>query len=226
MSNNNIHSDKILRFRQSERWLHWAISIPFMISYVSALILVVFYNPDPSRPFREVFSWIHKISGISLFVFPVLVMVTKRGDINVFFYNIRQAWAWTAEDFKWLCLKGAAAVNKRISLPEQGKFNAAEKLNFMVLMCTSPVYILTGLLIWLAESALLFWFIHFTMAIITTPLLLGHIFMAAFNPDTRKALSGMISGFVERDYVKHHHSRWYEEHFNGEDDKKKEEEKK
>ena len=145
-------------------------------------------------------------------------MITSRGDVNVFFYNLRQAWVWTAEDFKWLCLKGMAAVSKKVSLPEQGKFNAAEKLNFMVLMCTSPVYILTGLLIWLAESALLFWFIHFTMAIITTPLLLGHIFMATFNPKTRKALSGMITGFVDRDYVKDHHSRWYEEHF---DDKKK-----
>ena len=218
MNNNNIPSDKILRFRQSERWLHWAISIPFIVSYVSALVLVLFYNPDPSRPFREVFSWIHRISGISLFVFPLLVIITKRGDINVFFYNIKQAWVWTAEDFKWLCLKGLAVVSKRVSLPAQGKFNAAEKLNFMLLMCTSPVYIFTGLFIWLADSALLFWFVHFAMAIITTPLLLGHIFMAAFNPKTRSALSGMITGFVDRSYVKHHHSEWYKEHF---DDKKK-----
>lgn len=217
INKNDIPSDKILRFRQSERWLHWAISIPFMVCYVTALILVLVYNPDPTRPYRAVLSWIHRISGISLFVLPLLVVITKRSDASVFFYNIKQAWAWTGEDVRWLFLKGLTSVSKKISLPEQGKFNAAEKLNFMVLMCTSPVYIATGLLIWLAESALLFWFIHFAMAIITTPLLLGHIFMATFNPDTRKALSGMITGFVERDYVKHHHSRWYEEHYKGED---------
>lgn len=29
---------------------------------------------------------------------------------------------------------GFAAINKNIELPEQGKFNAAEKINFMTLM--------------------------------------------------------------------------------------------
>jgi hypothetical protein len=42
--------------------------------------------------------------------------------------------------------------------------------------------------------------------------------MATLNPDTRAALSGMISGMVDRSYVKHHHGSWYKEQF--EDDVK------
>jgi cytochrome b subunit of formate dehydrogenase len=110
-------------------------------------------------------------------------------------------------------MMGLAAISKRFTLPEQGKFNAAEKINFMTLMSTYPLYILTGLLIWLTDGALLSWLIHFAMALIATPLITGHIFMATINPDTRLGLSGMISGFVDRQWAKHHYSRWYQEHF-------------
>jgi formate dehydrogenase subunit gamma len=206
-------SQKILRFRKSERMVHWAIAIPFMLCFFTALILVVFYNPDPLRPFRNVFSWMHKISGICLFVLPILSIIRSRGDYKIYFYNIRQAWIWTFEDLKWLMMMGLAAISKRFTLPEQGKFNAAEKINFMTLMSTYPLYILTGLLIWLTDGALLSWLIHFAMALIATPLITGHIFMATINPDTRLGLSGMISGFVDRQWAKHHYSRWYQEHF-------------
>ncbi len=214
-------SEKVLRFRKSERWFHWAISIPFVVCYVTAVVLVVLYNAYPLLPFRDVFSWIHRISGVCLIILPPLAILTGRSDSRLFLYNIRQAWVWTMEDFKFLFLIGLANINKKIKLPEQGKFNAAEKLNFMVLMCTSPLYIVTGILIWPANSAILYWFIHLGMAVISTPLILGHVFMAMFNPDTRAALSGMISGFVDREYVKHHHGKWYKEEFekDGEPDK-------
>jgi formate dehydrogenase subunit gamma len=213
MSKKTISSEKILRFRKSERRIHWAIAIPFMVCYATALILVIVYNPYPSRPFRDVFSWIHRISGIFFIILPMVVIVSSRQDFRVFFYNVKQAWAWSLEDLKFLFLMGLAAISKRISLPEQGKFNAAEKLNFMTLMSTYPLYVITGIFIWITDSALLSWLIHFGMAIIATPFLFGHLFMATLNPKTRSAISGMITGFVDRQYVKHHHASWYKEKF-------------
>ncbi len=211
-------SQKILRFRKSERTVHWAIAIPFLLCFTTALILVIFYNPDPLRPYRETFSWIHRISGISLIVLPIFSIIRSRGDYKIYFYNIRQAWVWTLEDLKWLSMMGLAAVSKRFTLPEQGKFNAAEKINFMTLMSTYPLYILTGVVIWLTDGALLSWLVHFGMAIIATPLIAGHIFMATINPDTRSGLPGMTSGYVDRDWAKHHYTRWYREHFENDQD--------
>ena len=49
-----------------------------------------------------------------------------------------------AADYRWLVLFPRAAVNSRVVLPEQGKFNAAEKLNFMMVSATYPFYIITG----------------------------------------------------------------------------------
>ncbi len=207
----SVESSKILRFHRTERMLHWALAIPFLTCYATAFILVVAYNPDPTRPYRAIFSWIHRTSGVCLAIFPLLAIAGSRKDIRIHFYNIRQAWLWTISDVKWLTLLGLASVNPRINLPEQGKFNAAEKLNFMVLMGTYPLYILTGTVIWLTDVAFLSWVVHFLMALIATPLILGHIFMATINPDTRVGLQGMISGFVDRQWAKHHYARWYRE---------------
>ena len=127
---------KVLRFYRSERLLHWAIVVPFLVCYATALTMVLVYNPDPHRPYRFVFSWAHRISGLCLLVLPMIAVHRSRGDFRIHFYNIKQAWTWVLDDFKWLALLLLAGVSSRIKLPEEGKFNAAEKLNFMVLMGT------------------------------------------------------------------------------------------
>ena len=203
---------KILRFAKSERMLHWAIAGPFLVSFATAIVLVVIYNPDPSRPLRGFFAGLHRTSGVALIVLPMLATLQSRGDARIHFYNIRQAWTWVYDDFKWLALMGLAVVNSKIELPEQGKFNAAEKLNFMMLMTTYPLYVATGLLMWITHLAVLAWILHCAMAMLATPLLLGHLHMALINPATRPGLPGMISGFVDRQWAKHHYRRWYREH--------------
>ena len=213
LSKDSADSSRILRFRVSERLVHWAIAVPFLLCFSTALVLVFMYNPDPSRPYRAMFSWTHRISGISLTLLPLIVIIRKRGDYRIYFNNIRQAWIWTAEDFKWLLLMGLAALSSRFKLPEQGKFNAAEKINFMTLMATYPLYIATGITMWLTDVAFLSWVLHFCMALLAAPLVAGHLYMAMINPASRKGLHGMISGFVDSKWARHHYGRWYREEF-------------
>jgi formate dehydrogenase subunit gamma len=205
--------DEILRFRVCERHLHWAIAIPFKICYLTALVLVLVYNPSPGRPLRDVFAWIHRLSGICLATLPALMLFIHRREFGTHLRNVREAWSWRLDDLKWLLLMGPATVSKSIELPHQGKFNAAEKINFIVVMSTYPIYIGTGLAIWFLRPAYLSWMIHFSMAAAATPLILGHVFMATVNPDTRVGLKGMISGWVSREWARHHYRHWYDEHF-------------
>jgi formate dehydrogenase gamma subunit len=184
-----------------------------MICYTTALILVTVYNPNPTRPFRLVVSWTHRISGIFLALLPLLAIIRHRHDLRIHLHNIREAWVWRLDDVKWLVLMGPATLNKKIDLPDQGKFNAAEKINFMVLTGTYPLYLFTGLMIWFSTVPFMAWIVHFSLALVATPLMLGHIFMATVNPDTRIGLSGMFSGMVDRHWAKHHYRRWYDEHF-------------
>lgn len=206
-------SKEILRFRKSERLLHWAIAVPFMVCWASALILVLVYDIDPTRPFRDIFSWVHRLSGVCLITFPILVIFRNRKDYKIHFYNIKTAWLWSLNDFKWLALMGLAAISKRIVLPEQGKFNAAEKVNFMSVMVACPIFIVTGGMIWLHTMAWAAWLVHGTLALFVSPTMLGHIYMATVNPDTRAGLRGMISGYVDRKWARHHYALWYKEHF-------------
>jgi formate dehydrogenase subunit gamma len=207
-----VAGPKILRFAKSERILHWSIAGPFLVSFATALILFLVYNPDRSRPFRHIFAGMHRVSGVALAVLPMLAAWKARRDVRLHFYNIRQAWTWLFDDFKWLALMFLAALSPRFRLPEQGKFNAAEKLNFMVLMVTYPLYVLTGILMWVTRVAVLSWLLHFFMAMLAGPLILGHMYMALLSRSGRPGLQGMISGYVDRQWAKHHYRRWYREH--------------
>lgn len=206
-------TNKILRFRKSERFLHWALALPFLTCLLSAVVLLVIYNPDPNRPYRVVFAAVHRVAGIAFVVLPVLAIVISKGDFKTHFYNIVQAWRWTLDDIKWLLLMGPAAINKKIVLPEQDKFNAAEKLNFMYLMISYPLYIITGLIIWETEGAFIAWNIHVLVALLAVPLILGHIFMATINAGSRVGLPGMFSGYVDRHWARHHYTKWFREQF-------------
>lgn len=197
----------------SERQIHWAVAIPFMVCYVTATVLMAIYNPHPERPWRLVFSWTHRISGLALCVLPLWVIVRHWYDVAIHLANIREVWRWTLADLKWLLLTGPATFSKSVILPEQGKFNAGEKLNFMVLTVTVPLYLCTGLMIWSHQFAFPAWVLHLTMAALATPVLFGHLFMALVNPGTRKGLNGMITGSVDRHWASHHYGRWYRENF-------------
>ena len=204
-------NSKILRFTRSERMVHWAIAGPFLVCFASAVILFFIYNPNRSRPYRSFFSWLHRASGAALIVLPMVATLMCRGDMRIHWYNVKQAWTWMLDDFKWLALMLVAAVCPEMKLPEQGKFNAAEKINFMVLLVSYPLYVATGLLLWITRVAPLSWLLHVFMAIFATPLLLGHLYMAMISRGGRIGLSGIISGFVDRKWAKHHYRRWYRE---------------
>jgi formate dehydrogenase subunit gamma len=206
-------SEKILRFEKTERLMHWAIAVPFLVCYTSALVLLVLYNPNPLRPLRFLFSWIHRISGVCLFILPVLVFLNRQGNRKLHLSNMKRAWLWSFTDVKWLFRMAQSVFIKKTSLPEEGKFNAGEKMNFLMVITTYPLFIFTGLLIWIPGISFYSWIFHVLLALVATPFIFGHMFLAMVNPGTRKGFHGVISGFVDSDWAKHHYRRWYRENF-------------
>jgi cytochrome b subunit of formate dehydrogenase len=87
----------------------------------------------------------------------------------------------------------------------------------MVLMGTYPLYIVTGLFIWLTHVAFVSWLMHTAMALLATPLILGHMYMAIVSSGGRPGLTGMKNGYVDRHWAKHHYAHWYREHFGNEE---------
>ena len=77
---------------------------------------------------------------------------------------------------------------------------------------------MTGINTWVMDGAFISWLIHITMALMATPLLFGHIYMAAFNHSTRVGLGGMITGWVDKRWAQHHYTHWYNANFTDEED--------
>ncbi len=193
--------------------MHWAVALPFMVCFVTAAVLILVYNPSPQRALRVEVSWTHRVAGLALIVAPAWVAIRHWYDVVTHLDNVREVWRWTTADVKWLFAMGPSMVNKKVVLPEQGKFNAAEKINFMVLTLTGPLYLVSGVLIWTHQYSFPAWVLHLLMAGVATPLVFGHIFMATINPETRVGLSGMTTGMVDRQWASHHYGRWYRERF-------------
>ena len=204
---------QILRFAKGEMMLHWSIAIPFLLCFATGMTMKVFYNLHSGSLVREILSVVHRVAGCALAVFPALAIIRNWRDYKVHIYNVKVGFSWTIDDLKWLFLVGPATVSKRIVLPEQRKFNAAERLNFMMVMVTYPMFLATGLLLWISGDHFFPWIIHISLSLVAPLLMFGHIYMAVVNPSTRVGLSGMFSGRVDREWAKHHYKRWYKENF-------------
>lgn len=212
-----LFAKEIPRFRASERSLHWAIAIPYLLCLLSGVTVKMFFNHLHSDlAVHTALLWVHRSAGVFLLVLPTWVAWRHRHDLSLYLYNVKRAWSWTADDLKWLALIGLASLSKRFALPEQHKFNAGEKINFMTLMLTYPVLVLTGVMLLTPGIHFVAYIAHVVIAVLAAPLILGHLFMAIVNPDTRLGLSGMFSGNVDREWAKHHYAKWYRENF-GED---------
>ena len=205
---------QVLRFARGEMMLHWSIAVPFLICFVTGVTMKLFYNLHSDSLFREVLSFLHRVSGGCLAVFPALAIARNWRDYKVHIYNVKVGFSWTIDDLKWLFLVGPATVSKRIVLPEQRKFNAAERLNFMMVMLTYPVFVATGAFLWWhGVDHFVPWVVHICSSLVAPLLMMGHLYMAVVNPSTRVGLSGMITGRVDREWAKHHYKRWYHDHF-------------
>jgi formate dehydrogenase subunit gamma len=206
-----------LRFRSSERLLHWSVALPFLVCAASAAVLLFVYNPHPERPYRLVFAWIHRIAAIGLLTLPPLAVLLHLRDAKVYLKNLKEGLLWSLDDVRWLMMKPLQVLRPAIALPEEGKFNAGEKLNFAMTTLGYPVFVASGLLIWNTGVVVVPWYVHIILAAMALPLVGGHIFMATLNPSTRAGLPGMFTGLVDRGWASHHYRRWYRECFGGSD---------
>jgi formate dehydrogenase gamma subunit len=209
-----LFSQEIPRFRRSERELHWAIAIPFMVCLASGIAVKLFFNHLHAQLLvHTALLWVHRISGAGLIILPAASAWRHRNDLSLYLYNVKRAWSWSLDDLKWLALIGPASFSRRVRLPDQHKFNAGEKINFMALMLTYPVLVVTGALLYTPGIHFLSFVAHVSVAILAAPLIFGHVFMAVVNPETRVGLSGMFSGNVDREWARHHYAKWYRENF-------------
>ncbi len=106
------------------------------------------------------------------------------------------------------------------AIPDQEYYNAGQKLAAQAMVAGGLALIASGLVMLASKyllgpglEALVQWSItmHYLAAMVTTAMLLLHIYMAAISRDERPALFSMFTGKVPADYAKHHHKLWHDQ---------------
>lgn len=95
------------------------------------------------------------------------------------------------------------------SAPPWGKFNLGQKLTAYLLALLIVGLYATGIAAAVAGQRQ--GGPHGVFVVLTVIVLLGHVFLAVVNPATRPALSGMLTGWVDRSWTEQHHPTWLQE---------------
>lgn len=203
--NGTIH-----RFGWTERAAHWwlagttgAMTVTGAFLYFPALALYL------DRPTAKMF---HLWAAIAL---PVgWLALTILGDHRSLGRMLKQADRFDDDDIRWL-KGGPRRLFNREGEPEQGRFNAGQKLNLAVTLGLLVVLGASGVLLWLGERDTTYRYagsvhVHDLATLAITFLICGHLYLALRHPATNAALSGMTNGSVDREWARRHHRKWVE----------------
>ena len=191
----------IRRFTRAEHWVHRTTSALMLICLVTAAML---YLPALAEIVgrRRLVVTVHEWAGIMLPV-PVLAGLASRAVRR----DLKLLNRFAAYDGSWL----RDALRRRPeSLRLAGKFNAGQKLYASFTAGAALVMIGTGLMMWFPDMVVVTLrtgatFVHDWLALAIGGAVIGHIWMAARDPEARL---GMRTGFVTPKWVRDHHPKW------------------
>jgi formate dehydrogenase subunit gamma len=191
---------RVDRFTGSERAIHWIVALAFFSMLGSGLTMGhrgSFHN--------LMYGWHLGSAGVLVLG---IVLVVLGGNRRVLSRTGRQLRSLNRLDREWLRSVPGALLQHRPQ-PPAGRFNAGQKVNFLVISFLLTALFASGVGLVLTGHAphQLFKAAHVAAAYLAVVLVVGHLYMALLNPGTRPALGGMISGKVDRDWLHRHHPR-------------------
>lgn len=190
------------RFTVAERWIHRSAAGLLGIAMVTAALLYVPLLAELSGR-RELLVTVHKWSGIAALV-PLLAGLFSRA----FRADLARLNRFGPQDRGWL----RATLRRRAPHPS-GKFNAGQKMYAALAAGGVLVMVGTGLIMWFPKLTPLFartgaTFVHDWGALLLGAAVIGHIWMASNDPESRR---GLRTGLVSRSWARRHHALWERE---------------
>jgi formate dehydrogenase subunit gamma len=191
---------RVVRFTRSERAVHWLTALAFLTMLASGVLI------GRSGRFHSVMYACHLAAAAALVA--GVVLIALGGNRRALRRTARDLSRFDAADRDWLAtvperlLEGAAE-------PPVERFNAGQKLNFSLIALLLAALFASGIqAIVVGPHHNLIFGVHKLATIGACILVGGHLYMALINPGTRPALSGMLTGEVDRDWAEHHHPLW------------------
>ena len=197
----------VLRTKFPERLCHWAVVLCFFLAATSGLSW--FY---PS------FSWLSSFLGtpqLARVLHPFLGIAVFVGLCYMFVRFVKYNLPAKTDLIWFRNVKGVILNNAKQPL-RIGKYNAGQKVLFWLIMLSIVTLLVSGLIMWRAYFAEFFSIpvlrlailIHSVAGIGLILLILGHIYLAIW---VRGSITGMVTCYVSKAWIRHHHDRWHDE---------------
>lgn len=199
--------EAIVRYTAGERTNHWIVVIAFLCAALSGLSLF-----DPS------FFWLSTLFGggpwtrvlhpfIGLFMVIAFIFLAA---------NVQSDNRMTAADWRWIRQWRDVVGNREERLPEVGRYNAGQKLLFVLMIICLAGLLLTGFLFWrpyfagyfpirVIRAAVL---VH---AVCAWALMMGIIVHVYAGIWVRGSVRAMTRGTVTPGWAWKHHRAWFRE---------------
>jgi formate dehydrogenase subunit gamma len=196
----------IERWSRTERWLHWATAMLFVLLAITGFcllygrpVLISLLGHQVFSSFAYIAKVIHNYAG-PLFIVGLLGM-----GLCWFKDNLPNK-----QDLAWFRQFGGMIGTQH---PSADRMNAGEKAWFWLLMWAGLLISLSGLMLdfnnfgqlrlWLQISHV----VHTLSAVLLMVGALGHIYIGTIG--TEGALEGMVNGRVDVSWARQHHDLWY-----------------
>lgn len=200
-----VHRGELLRHPVYTRFLHWSVAIFFILSLLTGFAI---YSPWLFRWLAPLFGGgartraLHPWFGVVFEIFFLFQFINWFGPM-----------AWTAADRRWMRrIKAYATNEEKLEAEDVGFFNAGQKLYFWVIAVSGLLFLITGLLMWFADSVprwivVVSYLLHDIAALVMLGGLIIHIYEGtAHQPGTFRS---MIDGTVTEKWAWTHHPAWY-----------------
>jgi formate dehydrogenase subunit gamma len=198
----------IIRFNGFERFVHWLTAICFVALGLTGLnftfgkdLLLPLIGPESFSAWSQWAKYVHNFLGLP-FTLGVFVMFLTWITSNL----------PSKVDIEWLKV-GGGMLGGHVHPPAE-RFNAGQKILFWMVMGASAAVIVTGYLLLFPFYATaitgmqLAEVFHGTVAVLFVALILGHIYLGTVGMDG--AFETMWGGTADTNWLKQHHSAWYE----------------
>jgi formate dehydrogenase subunit gamma len=204
---NDRQPRSIERYTANERTNHWIVAIVFVLTAVSGLAL-----------FHPALFWLSALVGGGTWT---RILHPFLGLLMTVSFALLAATVWKfnklePRDWQWLRHARDMLNNREEHLPEVGRYNAGQKLLFVVMVVSIVGLLLSGIVIWRAYFSMYFTIgiirlagvVHALCAFVLICALVVHIYAAIW---VKGSLRAMTRGTVSPGWAWKHHRAWFRE---------------
>ena len=201
------------RFVLAERVAHWLYALLFLFALVSGFLMWIPATRWWLGVTRHGLALRHGLTGFAMIVAPLLILLVA--NRRRLLEDLREVDLWSGNDRRWFRAALLGATLRGREMPPQGKFNAGQKANALLVASMAVGFALTGgfllakasLPAWLVSRAL---WLHSFLAVAAAALFAGHLAHVFLTRHGRKYLAGMIKGSLPAEVARERHRTWWE----------------